>query len=120
MLNDVIKSLRKRRGLTQSELAEHLNLSQSTIASWENGSRRPDLDFLPKLAQFFGVTVDDLLGRDEETKEKPQAPQTPEARILASGIDKMPPRDRERALNLVKLMFEQYADYFDKGDNDEA
>ena len=59
-------------GLTQVELAERLNVSQSTITSWENGNRRPDLDLLPVIAQIFGVSVDELLGREEEKKEPPK------------------------------------------------
>lgn len=68
MINDELKRLRKMRGLTQAELAEELNVGQSTIASWENGSRRPDLDFLPILADFYGVPVDILLGRQPQTE----------------------------------------------------
>lgn len=71
MMNDELKRLRKEKGLTQVELAERLNLSQATIASWESGLRRPDLDFLPTIADFYGVSVDDLLGRDPRTKKEP-------------------------------------------------
>lgn len=65
MMSENLKKLRKEKGLTQVELAEKLNLSQSTIASWENGMRRPDLDFLPVIAGFFGVTIGELYGQDE-------------------------------------------------------
>lgn len=95
MLNDNIKTLRKKMGLTQVELAERLNVSQSTITSWENGTRRPDLDFLPVLAQIFGISVDDLLGTTTDTvvKTDPWAvesacfePSTPEEYRLLSGF----------------------------------
>ncbi len=70
MLNDNIKYYRKKLGLTQVELAEKLNVSQSTITSWENGNRRPDLDFLPILAQLFGISVDELLGRESVSEQE--------------------------------------------------
>ena len=71
MLCNILRKLRKERHITQTQLAEMLDLSQSTIASWENGSRRPDLDYLPTLASIYGVSVDDLLGLEEQEKEAP-------------------------------------------------
>lgn len=71
MMCDELKRLRKERGLTQVELAEKLNLSQSTIASWENGKRRPDLDLLPIIADFFGVSVDEIYGQEPHEPTPP-------------------------------------------------
>ena len=73
MMYDELKRLRKERGLTQVELAEKLNLSQSTIASWENGKRRPDLDLLPIIADFYGVSVDEIYGQEPHEPTQPQA-----------------------------------------------
>lgn len=73
MMCDELKRLRKERGLTQVELAEKLNLSQSTIASWENGKRRPDLDLLPIIADFFGVSVDEIYGQEPHEQAPPTA-----------------------------------------------
>lgn len=64
MIKDSIKQLRRARGLYQADLADALNVSQSTVASWENGTRRPDIDMLIRLADFFGVSSDELLERD--------------------------------------------------------
>lgn len=66
MINEQIKKLRKQMKLTQTQLAEKLNVSQSTVASWENGTRRPDLDLLPVIADFFGVSVNDIYGRESQ------------------------------------------------------
>ena len=49
-----------------------------------------------------------------------EQPKTDEAKILAKGIDKLPKEKREQALNVVKAMFSQYADLFQKDDEDEA
>lgn len=59
-----IARLRKRRSLTQPELAKIMNVSQSTMTSWENDRRSVSNDDLIKLADFFEVTTDYLLGRE--------------------------------------------------------
>lgn len=63
MFSDVLRQLRKSRKLNQAKLAEALGMSQATITFWENGKRTPDIEMLGKLADFFGVTTDYLLGR---------------------------------------------------------
>lgn len=61
-----LKQLRKQKKLTQTELANELNLSHGAIAMWETDKRQPDNETLIRLADFFGVSVDYLLGRSEE------------------------------------------------------
>ena len=56
-----IRSLRKEKRVTQEELAEYLHISSQAISKWETGSSCPDIDFLPKLAIFFGTSLDNLL-----------------------------------------------------------
>ena len=60
-----LKELRLERQLTQSELADLLIINQRTISSWENGSREPDYDMRVKIAKFFDVTTDYLLGVED-------------------------------------------------------
>ena len=72
MLN--LKELRLNRRLKQSELAEILHVKQNTISNWENGKTEVNNADAIKLANFFGVSVDYLLGR-EETKNPPKEKQ---------------------------------------------
>lgn len=66
-----IRELRQAAGLTQAELAFHLNLkSPSTVTMWETGDRKPPSTLLPRLAHALGVSVDDLYQKIETDKEK--------------------------------------------------
>lgn len=72
MLANRIKELRKQLKLSQRELADLLKVSQQTVASWETHRSEPSYDMMLHLATFFGVTLDDLLGRHDN-----QAPSQP-------------------------------------------
>lgn len=66
-LNDRIKQLRKEKGLTQSQLADLLGVTDKAVSKWEVGEANPDISLLVKLAEIFGVTIDFLLtGKAEE------------------------------------------------------
>ena len=65
---DKIKTLRKKTNLTQEELAERLGVSFQAVSKWETGGALPDITLFPKLANFFDVTTDELLGVDLEKK----------------------------------------------------
>ena len=62
MLSENLKNLRKIKGITQEELAIRLNVVRQTISKWEKGLSVPDADTLIKLADFFEVSVSELLG----------------------------------------------------------
>ncbi len=58
-----LRELRELRNLTQGDLAKELKVSQSTIAMWESGKRDPDTEALHRIADYFGVSTDYLIGR---------------------------------------------------------
>ena len=68
MIGECIAKLRKERGMTQENLAEAMGVTPQTISKWENQTTYPDVTLLPVLADFFGVTVDALYGRDISAK----------------------------------------------------
>jgi len=70
-IGDKIKSLRKAQDITQEKLAAYLNISYQAISKWENGTALPDITLIPQIANFFGVSADELLGMKEavETEE---------------------------------------------------
>lgn len=62
MIGKTIATLRKERGIKQEELASFVHVSAQAVSKWENGGV-PDIELLPKIAEFFGVSVDFLFGR---------------------------------------------------------
>lgn len=77
-LGQKITSLRKARGMTQEELSEAIGVTRQTISKWELDASTPDLDYLCKLCDLFGVTADYLIRPERETLETPpQAEPTP-------------------------------------------
>jgi len=58
-----IKELREQRGLSQASLASSLGVAQNTLSNWENAKRAPDSEKLIRIADYFAVSVDYLLGR---------------------------------------------------------
>ena len=63
-----LKELRKRKGLSQLRLATDLHTTQNTISRYETGEREPGIEELIKIANYFNVSVDYLLGRTENPK----------------------------------------------------
>lgn len=65
-----LKALRKQVKLTQAQIAEKLDISQQTYASWERGVKKPTQENLVKIAQVLNVSVDYLVGNSEEKSDE--------------------------------------------------
>lgn len=61
-IHDKIAQLRKAKGLTQAALAADLGVSSQAVSKWENGLSCPDIQLLPQIADYFGISTDELLG----------------------------------------------------------
>lgn len=68
-LAENIKALRKKKGMTQEELAENLHISAQAVSKWETGQSCPDVDMLPKLAIIFDTSLDNLFDFDHRKIE---------------------------------------------------
>ena len=64
-----LKYLRSLRGITQKEVSRAIGCSEVVYNRYENGEREPSIDMLVKLADFFDVTIDFLIGHDVEASE---------------------------------------------------
>lgn len=80
----VLQQLRKEKKVTQEQLAAHLGISAQAVSKWENGSY-PEGDLIPRLADFFEVSIDFLYGREERNV-------TVEQRVF-SALHKLPEKE---------------------------
>lgn len=61
-IQDIIKKLREKHGLTQEQMAERLMISRQAVSRWENGETQPDTESLKLLSKEFDVSINTLLG----------------------------------------------------------
>ncbi|WP_314793407.1 helix-turn-helix transcriptional regulator [Gemella sanguinis] len=60
-MGDIISTLRKEKGMTQKDLADMLNITDKAVSKWERNIAFPDTATLPKIAEIFGVSVEELM-----------------------------------------------------------
>ena len=96
-----LKTLRHQKDLTQDELAQKLSLSVQAISRYETGAAYPDIEMLPVIAGFFGVTVDKLLGISSEARERRMDEYDTELRKIT---------DRKERLALLKKQHAEFPD----------
>ncbi len=89
MIGEQIKYYRQEKHVKQDELAEYLGVSFQAVSKWETGASTPDISLLPKLAMFFGISIDELFEMPyEEQMERIENMFWHEARINEKTFDK--------------------------------
>ncbi len=63
-----LKELRENNKISQQKLANIIGVSQSTVGMWENGTNKPEFNTLTKIADYFNVSIDYLIGNDTNKK----------------------------------------------------
>lgn len=108
-----LKELRKARKYKQTDLAEVLSCSQGVYSRYESGEREPPFDIMKKLADFYGVTIDYLMGGAATTEQTAPQPTPPPAQEKAPAdtraeakelLESMTDEEYERALAMLKLL----------------
>lgn len=120
---NIIKELRKKRGIQQKELAIEIGVTQPTVSEWESNKKDPSGERLKKLADYFGVDELVILGKGfyvpdgqsgksetdqiiERLLEKLEGhPKTEEARIISNIVDGQQKEEREKAEAVIRAMF---------------
>ena len=111
MFADRLKTLRKESGLTQVQFAAEMSVASGTVAMWETKKREPSFEALVKIADYFGVTLDYLLGRvdrpDGHLIQKEKLP----TKLVDSGVEAVTkvgsPTLTEQEESVLKLFAQQ-------------
>ncbi|MCI1777706.1 MULTISPECIES: helix-turn-helix transcriptional regulator [Paenibacillus] len=100
--NERLRELRSRKKISQQELSDRLGFNRATYARYETGNTQPDFDTLKKLADFFEVSTDYLLGRTDK----------PRSSIQSDGFDEKEQAEFEAFINNPEhgIFFKDYLD----------
>lgn len=98
-----LKELRETQRISQKQLSVALNISHGAIGNWESGTRNPNSEYIKKLAEYFDVTTDYLLGIDDKPYNKIFNPETVEADIL-NELSNLTDAKKEDVLNYIKFV----------------
>lgn len=109
MLGDRLRRLRLEKKLTQEELGKKINVTKVSISGYEKGNRTPDTETLQKLADFFNVTTDYLLGRTDhpnppENDDIPEVLKDPELGLFFKELAEAPEERREQLLKIWEIL----------------
>lgn len=100
-----IRELRKKKGMTMKELGRAIGVAESTISQYETGKRQPDNATLLSLAQFLGVTVDCLLGA---SPAKPQpTPRSQKETELLELFEKLTPEEQTMLETMAQALIDR-------------
>jgi transcriptional regulator with XRE-family HTH domain len=101
-----IMRFRQARGLTQEELAELLGTSQRVISYYENDAHEPNATMLSKLAEAFGVSVDDLVAIADPRQELMKRDTILARKFLEA--ENLPPSDRKTILQIIDALLAKH------------
>lgn len=106
MIGNRIRTLRKEKRMSQTELGKLVNVSQQTVTAWENNKAEPTSGAVTRLSEIFNVSTDYLLGvkSDATSAAEKQKPLTENQKLIAYSIDPdITDEEREDIMQLVKI-----------------
>ena len=116
MANEVfmkrMKELRQKKGISMEELATALNVSKSRVNMWENNGSVPRSDVLVKIAEYYNVPTDYLLGNNNTS----ESPTDAKLNALQRNLGKLNEEELKKAENVLKAVF---SDIFNDEDDDD-
>lgn len=92
-----ISNLRKQANLSQNDLGKIIGVAQNTLSQWENGLREPDFHSVIKISEYFNVSTDYLLGKEEDMPD--------ELIVLNRIVRKLSKSNRKKLVEIAKMMF---------------
>lgn len=113
MFGDRIKKLRDEKNISQFELSEFLGISQQALSKWENEKTEPDNDSLVKLANYFNVSTDYLLGNSETRQvDKPYDDEL--EKVLFSKAKDLTEDEKKTIINVINAIKKEVDKELDK------
>ena len=100
-----LRELRKDNNISQKRLSNFLNFGYTAIANYESGRNQPSLDTVKKIAQFFGVTVDYLIGGSDYPRSEKDITEKEEELLMI--FRRINDEERDALLKVVNLMFRE-------------
>lgn len=109
-----LKKLRNDNKLTQQEMSDIININRSTLAGYESENKQPDFDTLNKIADFFKVSIDYLLGRTDTMNSESDGKIDDEVLGLARDFMLLDTNEKKVAKDFLKLLHERKRGQNDK------
>lgn len=105
MIGDKIKELRSREGINQAQLAEEIGISKMSISYFEQNKKSPSRETLQKIADYFKVTTDYLLGRSEDKRltEEQDKKATTMGKQIEELISELPEEEQKEAWKQLEM-----------------
>lgn len=100
MYADRIAAYRKQKGLSQGKLSELLGVSQTAVYKWESGQTQPDIEMLKKLADLFGVTLDELCDH-----QPAQTAGEANITVMNRAFCRLTAEEQEKLLSVGRVLF---------------
>jgi transcriptional regulator with XRE-family HTH domain len=105
-MGERLRVLRLRRKISQEEVARHIGITRSAYSHYEINNRQPVYETLIKLADFFDVSLDYIIG-GAQSKSKDEQSLTPDNREILSLFQHMSQEQRKRSINLITDLMRQ-------------
>ena len=97
-IGSFLKYLRKEKGVTQEQLAEHLNVTARTISRWETGNNMPDISLLIELAEYYEVSIPEIVVGERKDEQM-----TEETRNTAKSLSEYSESEKEFLLKSIRV-----------------
>ena len=99
-IGEFLKQLRKEKGLTQEQLAEHFYVSSRSVSRWETGSNMPDVDMLIELADFYNVDIREIIDGERKSENMDKEKET--LKKVAEYADAEKAKLKKKVSNIFK------------------
>lgn len=103
-----LKELRNSKKLNQGEMAEILGVAAGTYRNWEQGVRHPDTNMLIKLADYFDVSTDYLLGRNLRSSSEISYIEAAKMKNENEKLSELPDDERQMIDDLIELRYQKW------------